>query len=430
MQHATDSASTAGTMATGHKSAVNMMSVDLYEEHVSTLVEDAMACGKAGGVVTSVPIFHATPGAFIIHTNYRVDGDELKRSFLDVNPTMVSGVCSSRYQPSEETYESMRSGALSSQWTLFEQKDDVKAKKFYKGIEELDPDNGDHVMVCLGGQRTASGQSNLPYRGVDGSYSNRWCSAGETVIDAAENPTGVNVVTSDDLCNHYEEDEIENIPHISENVKQTIEFLGKDDQGFFMMYEQGDIDWAAHANHMDDMLGAMLDIDDGVKEIMKWIDNNGGYEKNALYVTADHDHYVTLLEDFPERLADMLIKGISHMITPQNNSGRNPWSTAIQAGRHEDDSKSQTEHIADFTTWTPEDIVATGHFWGPRGSGGNGWGSHSTRPVPLFYKGDDGCLEQLQGKGFRVLGREVEGSPDKVDQMHLHACMMKHMLAM
>merc|ERR1712179_689011 len=115
MQHATDSASTAGTMATGHKSAVNMMSVDLYEEHVSTLVEDAMACGKAGGVVTSVPIFHATPGAFIIHTNYRVDGDELKRSFLD-----------------------------------------VKAKKFYKGIEELDPDNGDHVMVCLGGQRTAS----------------------------------------------------------------------------------------------------------------------------------------------------------------------------------------------------------------------------------------------------------------------------------
>ena len=46
---------------------------------------------------------------------------------------------------------------------------------------------------------------------------------------------------------------------------------------------------------MDDLVGAMLDIDEGVSEIMAWIDANGGYEKNALYVTADHDHYLTLL---------------------------------------------------------------------------------------------------------------------------------------
>ena len=51
----------------------------------------------------------------------------------------------------------------------------------------------------------------------------------------------------------------------------------------------------SHANSMDDLLGAMLDIDDSVSEIMKWIKDNGGYEKNALYVTADHDHYLTLL---------------------------------------------------------------------------------------------------------------------------------------
>jgi alkaline phosphatase len=190
------------------------------------------------------------------------------------------------------------------------------------------------------------------------------------------------------------------------------------------------IDWAAHANHMDDMLGAMFDIDDSVKEIMQWIADHGGYEKNALYVTADHDHYVTLLDNFPEALANMLIDGVSHNMTPQNNSGKNSWSTAINGGRHEDPDKSQTEHINDFTTWTDEDIVAVGHFWGPRGSGGNGWGSHSTRPVPLFHAGDDGCLEALRGTGFQVLGRDVVGSPNKVDQMHLHACMQKQLLAL
>ena len=168
------------------------------------------------------------------------------------------------------------------------------------------------------------------------------------------------------------------------------------------------------------MLGTMLDIDDSVQEILSWIEANGGFENNTLYVTADHDHYVTLLDDYPARLANLLIQGMSHLMTPQHNSNVNPWATAINAGRHNDTSKTQTEHIRDFTTWTPEDVVNVGHFWGPRGSGGNGWGSHSTRPVPLFYKGDDGCLEGLLGAGYRVLGRDVAGSPNKVDQMHLH----------
>lgn len=127
MQHATDSASTAGTLATGHKGARGMMSLDLYEEKVSTLVEDAMMCGKAGGVVTSVPVFHATPGSFIIHTNSRSDRNALRKSFLETNPTYVNGVCGGRYYPEEETLESMRTGALSSQWTLLEQQEGVLA---------------------------------------------------------------------------------------------------------------------------------------------------------------------------------------------------------------------------------------------------------------------------------------------------------------
>ena len=98
-----------------------MMAQTLYEEEVSTIIEDAMFCGKAGGVVSSVPVFHATPGSFILHTNYRKDGDGMRRSFLQVNPTMVSGVCASRYQPYPETLESMRNGALSSEWTLLTQ---------------------------------------------------------------------------------------------------------------------------------------------------------------------------------------------------------------------------------------------------------------------------------------------------------------------
>lgn len=44
---------------------------------------------------------------------------------------------------------------------------------------------------------------------------------------------------------------------------------------------------------------------------------------------------------------------------------------------------------------------------------------------PSHCGGDDGCLEALVGKGYRVLGHEVEGSSGKVDEVHVHACMMK-----
>jgi alkaline phosphatase len=240
MQHATDSASTAGCLATGHKAAVNMLSLNLYEEKVSTLVEDAMMCGKAGGVVTSVPMLHATPGAFVVHSNNRSNRDQLRRSFMEVNPTFSSGVCGGRYYPTEEALESMRTGALSSQWTFLEQMEGISADDFYTNAQDLDPDNGDHLLVCVGGDFTASGQSNLPYRGVDSTYSNRYCSSGEAVRDP-DTGLPISITPTATKCNHYEPEEIAQIPHISKNVVEALEFLGKDDDGFFLMYEQGDV---------------------------------------------------------------------------------------------------------------------------------------------------------------------------------------------
>jgi hypothetical protein len=304
------------------------------------------------------------------------------------------------------------------------------AQDFYNEIETLDPDNGDKILVCLGGDFTKSKQDNLPLRGLDSNYKGRYCDEKSKVILDPDTKLPIGVVANSTQCDHYTDEEIKTIPHITENVKAGLKFLGKADRGFFMMYEQGDIDWAAHANHMDDMLGAMFDIDDSVKEILSWIKANGGWEKNALYVTADHDHYLTLLPQFPEALANFIIAGESHKITPRNNSNVNPQDVAVAAKRQNDTSKPQISHIRDFTTWTEQDIAEVGHFWGARGSGGNGWGSHSTRPVPLYYEGDNGCVEALMGKDYQVVGRVVKGVPEKIDQVHLHACMLKSLFGL
>lgn len=105
-----------------------MQSVNLYEEEVSTIVEDAMRCGKAAGVVSSKPILHATPGTFVSHSNNRKHFDQLRRSFRQVNPTLAIGTCARKFYPFPEDLQSMRDGPLSHTWSFFEQKPDVMAE--------------------------------------------------------------------------------------------------------------------------------------------------------------------------------------------------------------------------------------------------------------------------------------------------------------
>lgn len=55
-------------------------------------------------------------------------------------------------------------------------------------------------------------------------------------------------------------------------------------------------------------------------------------------------------------------------------------------------------------------------------------------PVPVSYQGDslaangETCIDALKGAGFNVAGKTVRGSPGKIDQIHLHACMFKNLM--
>ena len=80
----------------------------------------------------------------------------------------------------------------------------------------------------------------MPYRGLDSNYTVRHCPETEVLLDPDTNlPIGVEVNST--TCNHYEPEEVEQIPHISDNVKAALDCLGQDADGFFLMYEQGDI---------------------------------------------------------------------------------------------------------------------------------------------------------------------------------------------
>jgi alkaline phosphatase len=105
-------------------------------------------------------------------------------------------------------------------------------------------------------------------------------------------------------------------------------------------------------------------------------------------VTADHDHYFTLNDNFPELL------------------------------------RTIGAHDLTFSRNTPANA---GHFWGSAGSDpakANSlvkydWGTHSNRPVPVYFQGNGSeVLLNSVGQGYQAYGQSVPGIPGLVDQVH------------
>lgn len=214
-----------------------------------TIVEEAMHCGMAGGVISSVPMLHATPAAFIAHTNNRNNGPQMQRTMMEtVNPTMAIGNCNGRNYPGgrygiehDIDYQARIRSGYYGKWTVLKNTVGISAEDALKPMENLDPDDGHHVMGCFPDQA-----ANMPYRGVDSTYSDAVMQGLSAVRDADGNV--IEIQHTNEFGHRYTPEELASIPKMKDIVKHGIEFLGKSDKGFFMMFEQGDIDWSAHAN--------------------------------------------------------------------------------------------------------------------------------------------------------------------------------------
>jgi alkaline phosphatase len=69
---------------------------------------------------------------------------------------------------------------------------------------------------------------------------------------------------------------------------------------FWLMIEAGDVDWASHANNIDNSVGAVVSGDEAFRAVTDWIERHGGWDNTAVILTADHGHYLVI--DKPERL--------------------------------------------------------------------------------------------------------------------------------
>ena len=416
-----DSANTATALYTGVKTYNNAMGVDIYEKRQTTILEKAALKGKSTGLVTSVPINHATPGAATSFVNRRNKYDKespdldniLQQSLrifkptvllggghpLDLeNKTKVGGVYNYTYID-QSTYNKLKTKPTANEYGYtFLERGPNAAATLLKTAAKLDPNQRDKLLGLYG----ARGQNgNLPMSTANGDYSRTGLD--NSLYSTAEKnnqipqPDLLRPLSRGETDTQFIAKEINENPTLADLTKAALTVLGKDPDGFWLMIEGGDIDWACHDDNMDNLIGTVNDFDKAVQSVLDWINQNGGWRKNLLIVTADHDHYLTLNPNFPELL---------------------------------------TKFGAEDLTYGKHKSVEAGHSWGSDSSIKYGWGSHSNHLVPVYYQGGPISLAKYVGKDVTFVEHpprgaaktySIAGVPGAVDQTHIHQVMLETM---
>jgi len=395
-----DSANTASTLYGGIKTYNGAISVDIHEHGFESILMEAQELGKSGGVVTSVPINHATPAAAVANVNNRnkyqessnagkfgVDGHplDLTDNILDeilfkaqpqivlgggnpaggssyVNSATLARLMDGSYQESQQevtgtdangkpilTSTAFGPSIAEEGWQVIGRPDnysDANAQKsgleiLEAAVDAFDPET-DHLMGIFG----AKGQGgNLPWRTADSDYS----ATGTGAYVNNSNTSASNTALSGDALDI----ELSASPTVAQLTGQALEALGKDQDGFWLMVEVGDIDWAAHADNMDLMLGTLHDLNDVTTTVTDWVQRNGGWEENLVMVTADHDHYLTLLPNYPKEIAESILA---------SKAGDNEASEGGNKGY--DINLTPTLTRSGTSQWVSGDAEKVGHFWG------------------------------------------------------------------
>jgi alkaline phosphatase len=412
-----DSANTATTLYTGVKSYNNAIAVDIYEKPLTTILRTSADAKKSTGLVTSVPIDHATPGAASANVNRRSKYDLnapdatpldniLQQQLRIYQPTVLLGGGHPRsnvkdplptgIEPvhtyiSAATYQELSKKPDNNvyQYTFLERGTNA-AQKLAQTAAKIDPNRGQRLLGLYGARGQAG---NLPVSSAKHDYHTTGFDMAKVHTTRGLQPDTQRPLQQETDPQFVQREQNEN-PTLNDLTTAALTVLSKDPDGFWLMIEGGDIDWAAHDNNLDNLIGTTLDFDRSVGTVIDWIATHGGWERNQLIVTADHDHYLTLNQDFPDRLRRQGAKQLTDI------------DTAVDAGHY----------------WGSQPVVAKDAAGNELPETGKyGWGNHTNRPVPVYYQGyASAVLTESIGKGFKLYDNDIPGIAGFTDQIQIY----------
>ena len=101
----------------------------------------------------------------------------------------------------------------------------------------------------------------------------------------------------------YTAADLQENPTIADMTTAAIRVLSTNPNGFWLLVEPGDVDWASHDNNLDNAIGAVNSGDAAFRVVTQWVEANSNWDETLVIVTADHGHL--LLIDDLDALAKM-----------------------------------------------------------------------------------------------------------------------------
>jgi len=229
-KYVTDSAAGATAYATGFKTNNKFISVSPDSQPLKTVFEYAEELGKSTGVVVTCEFTHATPACFVAHTDSRYKYHEIARQFVQSDIDVIMGGAKGMSPKDQKEFTTDKDDdylyrELQQKMTIITEPSEFKA---IKDVDKLalfyDPK-------------------------VPGHFNERPLS-------------------------------------LREMTEKAIKILSKNSTGFILMVEGSQIDWAAHDNEIDTLIGEIKDFDDAIGAGLDFAENNG---QTLIIVTADHE---------------------------------------------------------------------------------------------------------------------------------------------
>lgn len=222
-RYVTDSAAGGTALATGVKTNNGAIGVDADEKAVKSILEHAADNGLATGIVASCAITHATPASFVAHQPSRNMQEEIAADLVNSNITLFIGGGRDFFNKRKDKRNLL---------------EELKQKDFQIALDMEEVNNVNEGKLA-----------GLVSEGHQPGYKERG-------------------------------------DFLPESTKKALELLGNHPEGFFLMVEASQIDWAGHANDTEFVVNEMVDFDHAIKIAFDYADSNPG---TLVIVTADHE---------------------------------------------------------------------------------------------------------------------------------------------
>lgn len=227
----TDSAAGATALATGYLTKNKYISVDTLGNPLYTLFELAEKLNFSTGVVVTASVAHATPGAFLGHSISRYDQNLIASQMVDQNFDVIIGGGLKYFIPKSDSGE----------------REDCR----------------DLTKELINKNYTFS----------------------EKFSDLKTIPDSVNQI--------YALFEMDGLPEASKRnyslgdlTKVAINHLNNDPDGFVLMIEGSQIDWAGHDHKSKEIFDEMKDFSTAINEALEFAKQDGN---TLVLVTSDHE---------------------------------------------------------------------------------------------------------------------------------------------